>query len=387
MSPLFDDGVRTDGSRRKYAEPTWQLLDRSAAPRVARVRELIDAWFAHLPPEAQRDLRGRLQSNEDDVFHAAFWELYLAEMLRRLDAGPEFHPLIEDSARRPDFLATGPSPFYLEATLAGPSRAERAQTRRLSALYDVLNRAAIRDFFIDVDVDAIGSRPPPARALRQQIDTWLTQLDADRLIAAGVTFDAVDPHALTWRWEDWNVTFRPLPKSAEHRSDEDPLIGMHSEGGGLIDTTSALRKALREKGGRYGKLRHPLVVGVVVVDQFVDAEDVEHALFGSEAVRVFGQSDRLAGHQLVRQRDGFWTGRSKPTYTRVSAALVALNLFPWSVASSWPTLWLNPWASLDLAASFPCPVASVDFSTGRLTHQEARIEPNEFFELPAGWPA
>jgi hypothetical protein len=101
-----------------------------------------------------------------------------------------------------------------------------------------------------------------------------------------------------------------------------------------------------------------------VLDEFVEADDVEQALFGSEALRVHVDGARVVGQRLVRERDGFWTGRKRPSYTRVSASLVTINLFPWMVASTWPTLWLNPFV-----------------------RRAARLKPWQFFELPTSWPS
>ena len=187
------------------------------------------AWAEFLPAPARRELVPRLRSDDNYEFLGAFWELYLAEVLRRCGYGPEFHPAVEDSSRRPDFRAVASNPFLLEGTLASPSTAERAAQRRLDTLYDLLDRTPSDAFFLDIEVNAVGSRAPSATALRQAVERWLATIDPDAIIDAGVTLDVLDSHALRWQRDDWDVVVRPLPKSASQRGDAaDPLVGISS---------------------------------------------------------------------------------------------------------------------------------------------------------------
>jgi hypothetical protein len=183
---------------------------------VARVRELISGWFGRLPPPVRDDLRPRLRSAEDDEFLAAFWELYLAGGApphRRRPGVPSPAREQFSAARLPCDRAIGLLPRgHTRRAVTGGTRADA----RLTTLYDLLNRASLRDF-IDVDVEVIRNRPSPAGSLRRQIDSWIGGLDPGALIDGGVTFDAMVQHEFRWRWEDWDVTFRPIPKSASHR--------------------------------------------------------------------------------------------------------------------------------------------------------------------------
>lgn len=362
------------------------ILDRSARSRAGRVRELLNTWVGHVPQEARGDLLSRLRSSDDYHFLGAFWELYLAEVLHRLGYDPEFHPRLAGTRRRPDFRALASQPFLLEGTLASPSTVERAAQRRLDSLYDLLDRAPSEAFFIDAEVAAVGSHSPPAKALRQTVHGWLESIDPDALIADGVSLDVLDAHALRWQWEDWDVVLRPLPKSPNKRGDPgDPFVGMTSRGVRLIDTRSALRRALREKAGAYGKPGQPFLIGVLVLDDFADEDDVRQVLFGTEGLRLSVVDGRVRSRTPIRNRDGFWLA-ARPSHTRVSAAPVAINVTPWMVGKGWPTTWRNPWAMHPHRAPLPFPVIERDSTSGRLIRRPAAQKPWEFFGLDPNWP-
>ena len=74
---IFSARGRTDFDYAKYSEPIFSYLNRSAQPLANKVRNLIEYWFSHYPKHEQADLLGKLQSNDDQQFLSAFFELYL----------------------------------------------------------------------------------------------------------------------------------------------------------------------------------------------------------------------------------------------------------------------------------------------------------------------
>ncbi len=130
---LFDDVVRVDDTVARYAEGDFPFLNRSSWPESARIRDELERWFARFPSSAvdaareRRDLRGRFRSRSDRDHQAAFFELFVHELLMRLTLGVEVHPAVPGLSKRPDFLVTPANgePFYVEAVaVSGKSEAE-----------------------------------------------------------------------------------------------------------------------------------------------------------------------------------------------------------------------------------------------------------------------
>ncbi|GAH72403.1 unnamed protein product, partial [marine sediment metagenome] len=88
----------------------------------------------------------------------------------------------------------------------------------------------------------------------------------------------------------------------------------------------------------------------------VDDIDISNALFGEEQVTIIFHRNNVIGQKPNRKPNGAWYGPNGPQNKRVSAALIAVNLYPWSIAKVTPILWHNPWASCPLATdTWPLP--------------------------------
>jgi hypothetical protein len=166
---LFDDIERTDKRSKNYSESTYRYYNQSARPGVAAMREMLERWFANFPEAGQAHLRGHFCSPIENQHQAAFFELYIHELLVRLGFAVEVHPAPGSVGTRPDYLATqeGTPKFYLEATLAGvPSADQQAAGSRTAVVYDAINTMESPNFFIKVEVRGTPATPPPARQMR-----------------------------------------------------------------------------------------------------------------------------------------------------------------------------------------------------------------------------
>jgi hypothetical protein len=65
-------------------------------------------------------------------------------------------------------------------------------------------------------------------------------------------------------------------------------------------------------------------------------------MFGTTAVK-YTEGDP-SSVEWTRQRDGYFRGPDSERGARVSAVLFSNDMQPWSVASHFPAVWLNPWA-------------------------------------------
>lgn len=386
---IFDDAPRTDGHPSRHTEARSGFLNRTTGPVFDRIRAALEEWYQHYPDAGRTDLRARLRSDANDTFSGAFWELYQHETLTRMGFGLTLHPDVVGTAKHPDFLARRPGEpgFYLEATLAAPSREERAAKQRLGAVYDLLNDLSTPSFFLGVEVEKQGPAAPATRRLRRDLMTWLDGLDADSLIAEPDQYAMRHAHAHVWEEAGWRIEFTPLPKSSDHRGKPGRAIGMSSEEAGYVDTRSGLRRAVREKAGRYGKPDRPYVVAVLIEDEYTDQEDVLDALFGTVSYHLAMKDDGdLRSIDPVRQRDGPWFAHAGPSNTRVSAVLTAINLQPSFVARGTSRLWHNPWASRPLTDSLVWRTTRVDPVAGSIDDHPAERQPADLLGLPTDWP-
>ena len=350
---LFDEIERNNYTLAQYAEPQFAYLNRTGRVEFARIRRELEEWFARYPASGQAELRARFRSNIDSQHQAAFFELFLHEMLLRLGCQVTLHPTVSNVARAPDFLVKSPDGkrFYIEATIATNESAEEAASRaRMNAVYDVLNRVVDSpDFFLWIRIEGAPTTPPPARKIASFVSARLAELDPDQI--AELYESGRNQEVPRWRFEHggWKIEFEPIPKKPEARGKPGIRpIGALSTGVRWVDHRTPIGNAIIKKAGRYGNLDLPYVVAVNVLE-FIDEIDIMEALFGKEQFTiVFSQSGptKLVDTRMSRFPDGAWIGTGGPRYTRVSAVLLATRLSIYNIPRANLCLYHNPWAQM-----------------------------------------
>jgi hypothetical protein len=175
---LFDQLERTFTGPAKYSESSFDFLNRSARDSAKAVRTVLEEWFHRFPAESQADLRGRLRSSDGRQSTAAFYELYLHEVARRLTFEIEPHPIVSGSNHHPDFKLTKRAEvYYLEVTAAAPSNEDFAAARRISRVYDTLDRMNSPNFFVGVEVQGAPETDPPGARIREFLARELARLN------------------------------------------------------------------------------------------------------------------------------------------------------------------------------------------------------------------
>lgn len=89
-----------------------------------------------------------------------------------------------------------------------------------------------------------------------------------------------------------------------------------------------------EKAGSYGKLDLPFVVALNALDPFIRQRDILKTLYGS--IRGFDEPE------ILGDSTGVWGSSRDPKCTRVSAVLVMIKAWPWSLAHVPIHLYHNP---------------------------------------------
>lgn len=366
---LFDDLQRDELGPRPQAEPEFSYLNGSGRGAVDRIRQLLEQWFSEFPVgDDKKDVREKFRSPIAAQHQGAFFELFLHALHRSSGCCLSLHPRpANGTGRRPDFLVQPPnSPsFYLEGTIAtGESDIERGQQASLATLQDELNKLNSPNFFIGVELRGSPRTQPPGRKLRAFLEARLRDLDPDKVLAASKN----ERQVFTPRWEyehdGLRLVFFPIPKSESLRGKPGVRpLGLWFPGMQWGVGQGDIEMAIRRKANRYGSLDRPYVVAVSVLEEALDTEDIISALFGRSA--SFGTAE-------------------KPRNRRISAALIATRLYPWSVPRAQVCLYHHPWAHTSLEWR-EWPFRQARHVGGKL-EWSGGISVAQAFKLPDSWP-
>jgi len=159
-------------------ETIYGFLCRAQGAYWARVRLLLENWFAELPPANRTELKARFERGTPEQVVSAFWELYVYEGFRRSNFNLTPHPDVPGTTRHPDFLVEGDDlSFYLECVVAGDPEVLISSDRRRRDVYKSVNKLENDQFWLNLRIEREGESSPSGARLRQRVDTWLATLD------------------------------------------------------------------------------------------------------------------------------------------------------------------------------------------------------------------
>lgn len=346
---LFDK-IKGSGSEvASYTLPNFVFLNRTSREEFARIRDLLEVWFEHYPITEQPEFRSRFRSSNDFQHRAAFFELFLHELLLRLGCKLKLHPSLDKTTKAPDFLVEPQEShkFYLEATVAtGETANETAARARENTVYEVLDRLVQSpDYFLSLSISGSPESPPPARKLANYLNSQLSLLDYDEIIGSYNR----DGFQFLPRWDfdhdGWHIEIQPIPKMKLRGKNGVRPIGARSTDFRMIDNWTPIRDSIVEKGRKYGDLDIPYVIAVNALEP-ADTIDIVQALFGQEEyiIDVSGTSSEASEPKLRRKPNGAWVGPKGPQYTRISAVLMVTRLSTYNIPRADLCLYHNPWA-------------------------------------------
>ncbi len=348
---LFEEVERVDDDKKRAGESTFAFLDRCSWPEIQAVRELLNELVSEYPDEERNEMLARLRSGDDTQFSSASFELILYVVLVRCGCEVEVHPELENgSPKRPDFLVTPPGedPFYLEcACVSERGYADAAVQSRRDHLYEVLNKSPHDNFALLVMEEEGPSGQPSAKDLVADLHGWLDQLDVDEVLAAyeETGGDALPEHG--YEAKGYRVRFVAYPKKVNSRGEPSDLIVSYLGQGGWVNRWMPARDKIMGKGGAYGDLDKPLLIAINYNVFSADEQDDLQALYGQLAV-VFSIGESAKSARQTRKRNGAWTGRSGPRYTRIGGVWFFSDLNAYRIGDCRNCLYLNPWAARPL---------------------------------------
>lgn len=381
-SRVFSDRERTDPSPSGHNESTAAFLDRVAGAYWDQVRELIETWVAKLDVSARPDIVGRLRSPDYPQHASAYWELYLHETFIRSGFQVTVHPAVAGSSRQPDFLVTrGSEAFYVEAKCLVSKTPDPGASARTKRLYDALDSIHCPDFFLQIDVNRVGSADLPAKALRRKLEEWVGALVPDSIV--------VDDHycefgpRFLWSEAGWELEFRPFPIPADMRGGPDhrPLGIFGPIEAAWINDDVSLKSALRAKGSAYGDLDLPLIIAINSFAFSHGDFDAMNALYGTEQFTISLQ-DRDAPPVPSRKPDGYWLAGTW-AHQHVAGVLIGRSIAEYRPTAV-PTFWIHPEPKECVR---PLPVWRVaEPVVDHIEYREPGVPIRTLFELPEVWP-
>lgn len=387
---LFDSISRDFKGPHGHTEPLFDYLNRSARPSVVRLRELLDGWFSKYPKESQAELRIRFRSSDDIHHRAAFFELYMHELLISLGFQVETHPTIPDTPTHPEFLVSkdGKPIFYIEATLAAGPSEETAADKRENVVYETIDRMHSPNFFIGVKVESSTTLAPPGRKWRTILEKWLSDLDPDAIGEKLKTGGLEDLPNIVLEHEGWKVSFQAIPKSPEARGKQGIRpIGLYFYPFQECKEDEWVRNAIKEKATKYGDLNLSFIIAINVLSIFSNDEHmVMDALYGDEQVTIYQLPTGGSDHRLTRALNGTFRGPKGPQNTRVSGIIICNDLLWGNIGKINPVLWHNPWAAYPIYPDiWPLPQWLPNAANTRI---EPRVGTNIgiIFGLAEEWP-
>ncbi len=385
--PLFEAKTRTDNRRGRAAESDYDFLDRVAGQYFENMRVLLNEWFGRFAAQqdqpAVNDMRSRLHAKQDGQFFAAFWELYLHEVLTRLGFEITVHPESE-RGKRPDFaVRRGDAQFYLEAVMPTPPVGERNQGPNAATVIEYVDEAYHPDWRLSLRHVIAGKQTPKKAAVRDAVVGWLDSMNAD------VWLERDDRPETELRVDDWQIKVAALALEPESGSRvHKRMIWAGPGGAGYPEALGRpISKALTKKAKKYGDLDAPLVIAMWVMNWMADEGTAPLALFGSPLGELRPGVEPTGLDLPPERTPGLWTPGAKNRGR--ASALLAVNSFTFGfpgVARSLPHLWPNPHADRPFTTELPFGVSRVSPDESTVETVPATTTASALLGLPDDWP-
>jgi len=313
---------------KKYAENIYKYYCESTRDHISFIKNNLENWFSHYPPDEQKEIKSRFPSEFDSVFY----ELFLHELLLKMNFSVDIHADLTNGEKRADFLvtATKGDSFVLEARIRTfISKKEKMIQKLKDTIYDYINdNLSLKDFFLSIDRCRILSNSQPSS--KNICETVKMHLE-------NIEHSGEAPSKIHIKDSSIEIKISFIKRTEKGDITVDRPIGAHMGEAHWSNPAHEIRKGLDSKASRYGQLEQPYIIALNCLDSIL-LRDVVDALFGDTA----GLYE--VGHgfkKWVRKKNGFWAPSKN---TRVSAVLIT-SINPQSLLSSTihAHLYLNPW--------------------------------------------
>ncbi len=288
-----------------------------------------------------------MQTDLNDQFEGAFFELYLHALFRRLGYQIEVHPEAGGSGKRPDFRMTSQNgeSFFCEGASVGQSRRTRAQQSRINDAYNAMQSIDSPEVFLVVEHFGVPETPVPLNELKKLVERFLAGLDYEQLRLIADCGDSDLLPSVVFDYEGLSIKVSAFPKSRARRGSRTrQAIGARGPGEAeWIDDRTPIHGKIKQKAHQYGELGEALLIAINGSGRHLDDDDHMEILFGQETIEIQSYPDGSCSEPIPgRKRNGVWRGPEGPQNRRVSAVLFINSLLPWTVGAWEPTLYHHP---------------------------------------------
>jgi hypothetical protein len=260
------------------------------------LRALIEQWFENLPDDAKAKLRAKLQSQDNDIYIAAFHELAIHQYCLEEGWKVEYEPTLPNGLT-PDLVihTQEHGDFCVDVTTLFDSEGVAAEHRRKEQVTQKVT-AIKTDFVLELNFLDFPAQDFKPAQLANVIQLWLSELPPE---SNGVekTFDVHGCHINIMVHTDFAKPSRGCVA----------MVG--DPGGNVPDYTGRIKKKLNQKRTKYSSKNTGMPLLVVIADGIglirADADTVDKALFGQHQLTWYTDGNRPA--QFGRDRSGFFT--------------------------------------------------------------------------------
>lgn len=297
---LFDDiKERTCTDRIRIKKTNYEFIDQSNLDEHAQIRKLLNLCFLSMNPSSKNEIKSRIQSSLESVFHAVCFELIVCHLFKNLGCSLEEHPKVSGTEKHPDFLVTLQSgkQFYLELVTI-----DEYDDSSIEEFEIFIKKLRNENYFTQIrEVTGRKIDHNDNIKLRKLIRSWWYKNNTS--IVNPVTFENES--------KDFKVELEILALGSVAMSSSITSVRFHSQ---LLDK-------LKKKANRYGEFNLPYIIATTfrpsrhsVVLQFMQRLIVDTLYGGSKIYN-------LEGNKFESIRSLWNVDRKEKTCSNVSGVL------------------------------------------------------------------
>lgn len=241
-------------------------------------KELVNQIFQNLgslKPTDQREFLKKLNSNSSEVFWTSVAELYFANFLHKKKYSVELHPNIKGRTTHPEMKAISKDKstnFYLEVKTFFEEDTDRITWRVLNNIVESAKRKV--DNSLPYHISIYAKDKPPANikysSVVKRIQKLVSDYKANNKNGPERTLEIVIDNT---RFTVWITNIKSSTLS----------FGVGN--GGSVNTVNQIRRAIKNKSQKYGKLKKPFVLVLDSKDATkFGTHQIENALFGLQII-------------------------------------------------------------------------------------------------------
>jgi len=281
---LFEDKMRNNYKPASSGEDAYTYYDNNEQEKIVDVRELLNKWFANYPDENKLELQHSFKNS----FYNAFYELFIHETFYCQGYTLQVHPLLENSSKRPDFLAKkDKQEFYIEATTVSYITDEEGRRENFKQKFiDELNKMNCPNFWLALEkLEFKKGKFPKVKTLRKEIEQKLTKINPIDIETRQK--NNLSNHEL--KCEDDNIlivlTLFNKSEIAKKNVNSRP-IGLQFSPVTIKNAdedSDKILKAFKSKAGWYGELNKPFIICLNLDFNFNLKHDVDWAFYNRKS--------------------------------------------------------------------------------------------------------